>query len=568
MEKSKIFINQDIPIDLPTLIESRLLVQANSGGGKSWLLRRLLEQSHGKVQQIIIDPEGEFATLREKYDYILAGKGGDAPADARSAELLARRLLELNTSAIIDLYELHPQERKRFVRLFLESLINVPKELYHPCLVVIDEAHTFAPENGESEAMDAVIGLAALGRKRQFCAVLATQRISKLHKDVAAECNNKLIGRTGLDIDRKRAGEELGFTSKEQFLSLRTLAAGEFYAFGPAISMEVQKVKVGDVETTHHQTGIKDVRVIPPTAKIKEALKKLADLPQEAVKQALTVSELQASVRTLTRENSELKRNPGVTKTPVPEKIVEKVPIIRKEHIANIIRAAKRFEKAAPRFETLTKVVNEAMREFNEIGRKLETFSQNKQPLKQIHIPVRQSSLVIMGGQHGETIVKQANNEITGPMQRILDALAWLESIGQVSPEEAAVAFLAGYTIGGGAFNNPRGALRTAGLINHNNGYMGLTDAGRAVANQPTATLTTEEIQRKVMDRLPGPEKKLLEQLVAVYPEGLGNEDLAARTGYAPNGGAFNNPRGRLRTLGLIEYQNGISKARPILFVN
>ena len=87
---SNIYLNQSVRIDLPTLLDTRLLVQANSGGGKSWLLRRLLEQSHGKVQQIVIDLEGKFSTLREKYDYVLAGKEGDTPADPRSAGLLAK----------------------------------------------------------------------------------------------------------------------------------------------------------------------------------------------------------------------------------------------------------------------------------------------------------------------------------------------------------------------------------------------------------------------------------------------------------------------------------------------
>src|SRR6185295_17117739 len=103
-------LNDKIGIDLSKLIESRLLVQANSGGGKSWAIRRIIEQSFGNVQIIILDPEGEFTNLREKYDFVLAGKEGDAPADSRSAALLARRLLELKTSAIVDLYELHPQE--------------------------------------------------------------------------------------------------------------------------------------------------------------------------------------------------------------------------------------------------------------------------------------------------------------------------------------------------------------------------------------------------------------------------------------------------------------------------
>ena len=64
-----------IDIDLVRLIPSRLLVQANSGAGKSRTIRRLLEQTHGQVQQIVLDIEGDFATLRERYDYILASKG-------------------------------------------------------------------------------------------------------------------------------------------------------------------------------------------------------------------------------------------------------------------------------------------------------------------------------------------------------------------------------------------------------------------------------------------------------------------------------------------------------------
>src|SRR5947199_10731099 len=111
MDKS-ISLNQSVGIDLPSLLDTRLLVQANSGGGKSWLLRRLLEQSHGKVQQIIIELEGEFSTLREKYDYILAAKEGDTAAEPRSAALLAKRRLELNVSAIMHLYEFSPQDPK------------------------------------------------------------------------------------------------------------------------------------------------------------------------------------------------------------------------------------------------------------------------------------------------------------------------------------------------------------------------------------------------------------------------------------------------------------------------
>ena len=52
----------EIAIDLEELLATRLLVQGNSGSGKSHLLRRILEECAGLVQQVVIDPEGDFAS--------------------------------------------------------------------------------------------------------------------------------------------------------------------------------------------------------------------------------------------------------------------------------------------------------------------------------------------------------------------------------------------------------------------------------------------------------------------------------------------------------------------------
>ena len=93
--------SKPVRLDLNRILDGRMLLQANSGGGKSYAVRRLCEVTHHKVQQIILDPEGEFASLRERFDYILVGGDGDIPINVRSSELLARRILELGTSAII-----------------------------------------------------------------------------------------------------------------------------------------------------------------------------------------------------------------------------------------------------------------------------------------------------------------------------------------------------------------------------------------------------------------------------------------------------------------------------------
>ncbi len=195
-----------VTIDLPRLLVTRMLLQANSGQGKSHALRRLIEQLAGKVQQLIIDPEGEFPSIREKFDFVVcAAQGADAATHPRTAALLARRLMETEASAVLDISDLKAHERHPFVRLFVESLIEAPKELRHPCVVVLDEAQIFVPEKGESEAAAAVIDLATRGRKRGLCLVAATQRISMFNKDAAAELKNRLIGGTTQDLDIKRA---------------------------------------------------------------------------------------------------------------------------------------------------------------------------------------------------------------------------------------------------------------------------------------------------------------------------------------------------------------------------
>jgi hypothetical protein len=48
----KFELGAGVRCDLQTLIDTRALIQANSGSGKSHTLRRLLEQTHGKVQQL------------------------------------------------------------------------------------------------------------------------------------------------------------------------------------------------------------------------------------------------------------------------------------------------------------------------------------------------------------------------------------------------------------------------------------------------------------------------------------------------------------------------------------
>ncbi len=166
-------------------------------------------------------------------------------------------------------------------------------------------------------------------------------------------------------------------------------------------------------------------------------------------------------------------------------------------------------------------------------------------------------------------VSNNGHHELKGPETRILNAIAWLSSIGVQQPEQTAVAFLAGYTVDGGAFNNPRGRLNQLGMVRYiSGGKIELTDLGEKYAEAPDTPLDANELQRMVLNRLPGPEQKILKVLIDAYPDALDNDACAQKSGYAPDGGAYNNPRGRLRSLGLIDYpERGYVVAKPLLFL-
>lgn len=247
-----------IGIDLPELLATRLLVQGNSGSGKSHLLRRLLEECAGEVQQIVIDPEGDFTTLADAFGHVVIDASAYSP---REIEELALRVRQHRASVVLALDELEVEQQIRCAALFLTALFDAPREHWYPALVVVDEAQMFAPAaagemNDDTRRMTlaAMTNLMCRGRKRGLAGIVATQRLAKLAKNVAAEASNFLMGRTFLDIDMARAADLLGM-DRRQAERIRDLQRGQFLGLGPAISRRPVAVNVGAVRTAGRGGG-------------------------------------------------------------------------------------------------------------------------------------------------------------------------------------------------------------------------------------------------------------------------------------------------------------------------
>jgi uncharacterized protein len=64
------------------------------------------------------------------------------------------------------------------------------------------------------------------GRKRGLAGVIATQRLAKLAKNVAAEAANFLMGRTFLDIDMARASDLLDVNKRPSLTPRVSMSSG------------------------------------------------------------------------------------------------------------------------------------------------------------------------------------------------------------------------------------------------------------------------------------------------------------------------------------------------------
>lgn len=242
---------QPAKLDIEELLATRLLVQGNSGSGKSHLLRRLLEQSSQWVQQVIIDPEGDFVTLSDKYGHLVV------EGERTEGELagIASRIRRHRVSCVLSLEGLDVEQQMRAAAVFLNAMFDAEHEFWYPVLVVVDEAQMFAPavggdvsEDARKMSLGAMTNLMCRGRKRGLAGVIATQRLAKLAKNVAAEASNFLMGRTFLDIDMARAADLLGM-DRRQAEMFRDLQRGNFVGLGPALSRRPLPIAIGEVET-------------------------------------------------------------------------------------------------------------------------------------------------------------------------------------------------------------------------------------------------------------------------------------------------------------------------------
>jgi uncharacterized protein len=506
-------------LDLMKLIESRMLTCANSGAGKSTLMRIIVERASGKIPFIILDWEGEFVTLREKFDVVLVSNDGEIPIDLRSAKLLARKLIELHASAVIDLSDLiEPSKKRQYVRDFIDSLISLPRSLWNPTIIGIDEAHLLCPEKDKAESAQAVINLLSLGRKRNLCAILASQRISKIHKDALAECKNVFIGNTWLDIDRKRAIDNLGL-GKEGNQLLRDLNQGEFFAFGPALSFKgVTRFQADNSDTRPPKVGERQKLIIPKASDVvSHIVEQLADLPRKAEAE---IKDLQAAKSRIAELEREAKFKPSGPSDTELDKERQRYEELSKGYMTLFDENVRLKEANRSLVERLTQINHLSVASVEKVA--------DIKPLP----PARSREVFDSGlALQNQTVsvkpvIKKSDSNLTGGELRIMTAIAQYPH--GASREQLTI--LTGYKRSSRDTFIQR--LRSNGYVTVSGVDLIPTDEGIAALGDFEPLPTGRELQEYWLNKLSGGEKQILQFVIGCYPASADREAISGVTGY------------------------------------
>lgn len=561
-----------VSLDIEKLIETRMLINATSGAGKSWMVRRILEQSYGKVQHIVLDLEGEFITLREKFDYLIAGVDGDVPLDHKTAGTLVEQIMENRISAILDMSEMKKEDRKPFVRKFIEKLMHLPKRLWEPLFVIIDEAHHFAPQTSKDESGPAVIDLITRGRKRFYCPILSTQRLAKVNKDACAELLNVFIGKTTLDVDQHRAAEYLGLSSREDRIGLRNLNRGDFHCFGEAVQggepndFGIRTVAIGGVQTTHSKKEQRTTFTVPEP---KGGLKKILDALKEQMAQkdikvptasaqtdsrTPTIFALQNKIRNLEIDVVKAQQKNTIAVVPSPQLYIEREKYNKLNAYCTEMRkyAGQLRGQIKKLFRAGDSIRLQMQAEFpGEYAIVKEPALMEVREPERLAVDYRPLVDIRTAPFHPEAVL---NGDLTRPRLRILESLAELEACGINSADRNLLAALSGASWRSSAYGNNLGALRSTGFITPAKQAIALTDLGRAAVPGVKPIMSRGELHKRITVMLPKPRAAILDRLIDVYPDKIERNELALFAGASPTSSAYGNNLGSLRSMGLIEY--------------
>lgn len=581
-----------LPIDAVTQTMAFL---ARKRAGKTYGAMKLCEEMLGVgAQVVVIDPVGVWWGLRLDADgkkkgidiVVIGGLRGDLPLEVGSGVLLADLIIDQNLSAILDVSQLEDEELAVFAGAFCGRLFQRRKADPAAMHIFFEEAQLVAPQllefKSQKKALRSVNRVVRLGGNYGMGATLISQRPQSVSKEVLTQVECLFVMQTNGAQERKAIMAWVthhGVDVRKMVDDLPSLQRGEAYVWSPQWLEIFKKIKIAKRVTF-------DASATPKVGDRKSKPGKLSAFDIEQVSKAM--SEVVERVQQNDPELLKTRIRELEAKLGRPKDLAVDTDALDRAHAAGYDQAKEKLgveiQTLRQRLDGAIKFIRDSGEHFAEHFKKESDRIAYTQPspwptrtppnAAKRRLDAKFPGRVPFAALDKKLAAKRDNGStpssgLEARHQRIVNALAWLESIGATTTDRRRLAFLADSSPKSSTFTNSLGYLRSNDFIDYPElGSVCLLPTGRSAVTENTGPTNDAELQAQIFDKVEARHKRILQLVIQCYPKALTRDELAEAAGSSMSSSTFTGSLGFLKGIGLLKYPSkGSVVATENLFI-
>lgn len=577
-------------------------ILAMSGAGKSNTAVVFAEELYDAgVPWVAIDPKGDWWGVRSSADGkgpglkvpVFGGLHGDVPLEPTAGKLMAELIASQRMTCVLDVSEFDSKaEQLRFLTDFAETLLKKNRD---PLMLICEEADDYLPQRvmaNEARCVGAWTKIIKRGRFRGIFSMIISQRSAALSKDALNQTDTLVPMRVTAPLDRKAiegwvVQNQVG---KELIDSLAGLDDGEAWVMSPQKLKRVERVEFRRRRTFDSGET--------PTLRGTRRAAKLADVDLGAIKESMAKTieraeaedptKLRKQVAGLKREVAKLEKKLADRPEPAPSKPVE-VPVLRKGEAKEARRAAKELVAATKPMSdvanTLQDLGSSLGKAADQIVAELDRANGSGAPSaktfpKRAYADAPKAMAKKLAGPHPypttasperrapdpELVADDDEKPLKAGARRMLEMLARLDptpltrvqlgTLSDISPKS-------------GTFSDYLGKIKKRGLATEADGTVLLTEEGTEMMKEHLGSPapTVEELTDMWSVKFKAGARRMLDHLVAIYPETCTRDELAQAVEIERSSGTFSDYLGKLKKNTVAVEEGGQISAGPALFI-
>src|SRR5207237_547970 len=219
-----------------------------TGSGKSYTAGVLVEElmrPYNRAAVLIVDPHGEYDTMRSIEDDARFGSGADgyrpevrvythervkvrfSSLTEADVKYLPPAGIEENEQEVVAATLVRRVNKARMATVRGEAEAGTDTHLPYPVFTLLEEAHRFAPAGQTVVSTNILKQILSEGRKFGVGIGLITQRPGKLDQDVLSQCMTQVIMRIVNPIDQDTVAKSVEGAGRQLLQELPSLTKGQ-----------------------------------------------------------------------------------------------------------------------------------------------------------------------------------------------------------------------------------------------------------------------------------------------------------------------------------------------------